>query len=106
MRAAARSYSLAGIQRLAELAGLTEHPPAENEAVQAACIAQLLDRGFGKVAQLIAGDDERPVSIRFEWAPASQSESDSPAIEGQPACEAEMERRPALELVWEQDSES
>src|SRR5215469_16393828 len=42
--ALARSHGPAGIQRLAELAGLTEYPPAMNEAVQAACIAQLLDR--------------------------------------------------------------
>jgi hypothetical protein len=63
----------------------------------------LLDRGWGRPTQVVAGDEERPLAISFEWASASpQSQSDAPAIEGQPACEVEVERRPALELVWEQ----
>ena len=70
MREAARSYSPAGIQRLAQLAGLTEHPPAEHEAVQVACIAQLLDRAWGKPTQVVAGDDRQPLLIDFRWADA------------------------------------
>jgi hypothetical protein len=84
MRAAARSFSLAGIQRLAQLAGLTEQPPAENEAVQAACIAQLLDRGFGKAAQLVVGDEERPAVIEYRWAAAMEPERSPPVIEAVP----------------------
>jgi hypothetical protein len=38
----------------------------------AAAVA-LLDRGWGRPTQVIAGDEERPVSISFEWAPAALS---------------------------------
>jgi hypothetical protein len=31
---------------------------------------ELLDRGYGKATQLIGSDEERPIAISFEWAPA------------------------------------
>jgi hypothetical protein len=72
----------------------------------AAAIA-ILDRGWGRPTQVVAGDEDRPVAITFEWAAATpQPPGDAPTIEGQPAGEAEGGLRPALELVWEQDAES
>jgi hypothetical protein len=43
----------------------------------------LLDRGWGRPLQVVAGDEQRPIAISFEWAPATlQSQDDAPTIEG------------------------
>jgi hypothetical protein len=39
-----------------------------------AAATALLDRGWGKPTQPIAGDEDRPAAIVFSWAPASQPE--------------------------------
>jgi hypothetical protein len=66
----AQSYGPSAIRRLAELSGLLVGedgqllPPAESQSTQTMAIKELLDRGFGKATQLIAGDDdEAPVAI-------------------------------------------
>jgi hypothetical protein len=41
-----------------------------NPRERVAAAAVLLDRGWGKATQIIAGDEERPVAIQFTWAPA------------------------------------
>lgn len=70
IKSLAQSYGPSAIKRLAELSGLlvdgagNPMPGAESEATQAMAIKELLDRGFGKATQLIAGDDdEAPVAI-------------------------------------------
>lgn len=105
IKALARMHGPAVIAELARMSGVTDAPGAQTEAARIAALRELLDRGYGRATLPIAGDgDGSPIHYTFEWAPASQSEGDLPAIERQPACEAEMERR--LELVWQQDSES
>lgn len=73
-------YSVAGIHRLAQLAGLTEHPPAENQAVQVLCINSLLDRAYGKPTPLFGEDGERPSMIVFRWAPAQDTIVDTAPV--------------------------
>jgi hypothetical protein len=54
VKQAARSYGLEAVHRLAELMR-GESPKVAKEAAVA-----LLDRGYGKPTQIIAGDDELP----------------------------------------------
>jgi hypothetical protein len=70
LREAAREHGPRVIQILAEMAGI-DGPGAANEAVRLGAARELLDRGFGKATQHVAGDGEAPpVAISFEWAPA------------------------------------
>lgn len=57
----AREHAPAAIQTLVDCLRDDRHKVA-------AAIA-LLDRGFGKPAHMILGDQDQPVAIRFEWAP-------------------------------------
>jgi hypothetical protein len=70
VRILARDYGPAVIIKLAEMAGLTRRPGIANAAVRVAAMRELLDRGYGKATQIVAGDEERPVAIQFTWAPA------------------------------------
>jgi hypothetical protein len=70
VRILARDYGPAVIVKLAEMAGLTRRPGIANAAVRVAAMRELLDRGYGKATQIVAGDEERPVAIQFTWAPA------------------------------------
>lgn len=64
IKALARTYGPDAVKRLAMLAGLLEGPGAESEATHVAAIKELLDRGYGKATQIIAGDeDEAPVQV-------------------------------------------
>jgi hypothetical protein len=103
IKAIARPYGAPAIAELARLAGLTAEAGALSEQTRVAALRELLDRGFGRATQHIAGDaDAGPVHFTFEWAPASpQPQADAPAIEGQLVSEAGRK----LELVWEQDDE-
>jgi hypothetical protein len=56
LRELAREFGPAGLQKLAELAGLIPGTPADNQAVQVAAIRELLDRGYGKPVQAIEGE--------------------------------------------------
>jgi len=71
----ARQYGPAGVEMLAELAGLTPGKVAEPDTARIAAIKELLDRGFGKATQVIAGDVDRPVAIEFTWAPAAATQA-------------------------------
>jgi hypothetical protein len=72
IRTVARQYGPAVIERLAMMAGVVpDCPGADNAAVQVAAMRELLDRGFGRATQHVAGaDDAPPVSVEFLWAPA------------------------------------
>jgi hypothetical protein len=71
IKALAQPYGAPAVAELARLAGLTDAPGAQHEATRVAALRELLDRGFGKATQHIAGDsDTAPVVISFEWAPA------------------------------------
>ena len=56
----ARSYGPGAIRKLAELAGLINEGEgkAQSEQAQVSAINQLLDRGYGKPAQVVQGDED------------------------------------------------
>jgi hypothetical protein len=68
IRALARVYGPAAIERLARLSGLLVDaqgnpvPGAGSEATQALAIKELLDRGYGRATQHIEGDVNSSVS--------------------------------------------
>jgi len=81
IREVAQQYGPAVITRLAELAALTPGTPADSHAVQVAAMKELLDRGYGRATQPIAGDtDAAPLQIDFRWAPATPEPEDTSAI--------------------------
>lgn len=59
IRDLARAYGPDAIAELARLAGLKGNG-SENEQVRVSAIKELLDRGYGKATQVIAGDDNKP----------------------------------------------
>src|SRR5215469_1859131 len=58
----ARTHTEDAIQTLAECLRDPRH--------KVAAAVALLERGWGRPTQVVAGDGERPVAISFEWAPA------------------------------------
>jgi hypothetical protein len=71
IKALAQPYGAPAVAELARLAGLTDAPGAQTEAARIAALKELLDRGFGRATQHVAGaDDAPPVSVEFLWAPA------------------------------------
>jgi hypothetical protein len=71
------------------------------ERVQAASV--LLDRGWGKPTQRIAGDpDETPIAVSFEWAPATAPAHTPVDTEQKPVIDA---KTTTLELVWQRANE-
>jgi|SRR5215475_16023124 len=104
----ARQYGPAGIDRLAQFAGLAPGGTiADSTLGQISAIKELLDRGYGKAAQLVVGDEDRPVAIRFEWAPAEPT----PVITGEAVDTdavtvdtAAVEPEPdQLQITWESE---
>jgi hypothetical protein len=74
IKALARQHGPAVIAELARMSGVTEAPGAQTEAARIAALRELLDRGYGRATQHLAGDaDAAPVHFTFEWAPASPS---------------------------------
>ena len=67
----ARVYGPAAIAELARLAGLTKADGSENEGTRVAAIKELIDRGYGKAAQIHAGSDELP-PVKHEHGFAGQ----------------------------------
>jgi hypothetical protein len=58
----AQPYGPAAIARLAQLAGLIEGVAgSESEPTQLGAMKELLDRGYGRAAQTIAGDRDSPL---------------------------------------------
>lgn len=81
IRALARSYGPDAIMRLAELAGFAvgedgkRLPAAVSEATQIAATNSLLDRGYGKAVQPVAGaDGEGPVitEVVYRWGKSEE----------------------------------
>ena len=77
IKEAARAYGPAAIARLALLAGLTSKPGSENDATQIGAMKELLDRGYGKAAQPLAGDKENPLFPRVAVLFGEQSSDES-----------------------------
>lgn len=59
IRDLARFYGPDAVAELARLAGL-KGAGSDNEQVRVSAIKELLDRGYGKATQVIAGDDTKP----------------------------------------------
>jgi len=71
IKALARNYGPAALDRLAAMAGLVEgSAPADSETARVQALTQILDRAYGRPAQTIAGDDEAPLKTTIEvvWA--------------------------------------
>jgi hypothetical protein len=80
IKALARDYGPAAIAELARMSGIAGEPGAQTEAARVACLKELLDRGYGRATQPLAGDgDASPVAVVFEWAPATLPEVTSTA---------------------------
>lgn len=64
-----------GPAAIAKLVHLMEN--AQSEQTQRAAAADLLDRGYGKPAQAIVGDDEKPIRVvtRIELVAATQDDA-------------------------------
>ena len=62
IQALAQQYCPAAV---AELGRLAQH--ALSEQAKVAAIKELIDRGYGKSAQVIAGDKNNPVALEIRW---------------------------------------
>jgi hypothetical protein len=67
IRDADRKYGPACIASLAQLAGI-EGRGATNEAVRAAAMKELLDRGYGRPVEMVSEDGDAPLIVDFRWA--------------------------------------
>lgn len=80
LRDAAREHGPHCVAILAQLAGI-DGPGAANEAVQLGAARELLDRGFGRPVQAIAGDAAGPpvgITYTFHWADAVTEQQPEP----------------------------
>src|SRR5689334_20078894 len=78
LREIARAFGPAAIERLAQLACLAPGGKyAETpQAVQVAALKELLDRGYGRATQVLAGEDDAPPQvIEFRWGDTANSGS-------------------------------
>jgi hypothetical protein len=71
IRDLARAYGPNAIAELARLAGLTKDAGSENESTRVMAIKELIDRGYGKAAQIHAGAEDLP-PVKHEHAFAGQ----------------------------------
>jgi len=102
LREQARKFGPAGLEKLAELAGLIPGTPAENPAVQVAAIRELLDRGFGKPTLPVEEDGQRvtllhlvaarEVSAEIERALAAGNGTAPLVIEGKPLQDTQQQK--------------
>ena len=67
VRELARGYT---VQAISTLASIMLNEDAKGSERVAAATA-LLDRGYGKPAQTVAGDPDAPVKVEFIWAQLS-----------------------------------
>jgi hypothetical protein len=78
IRDAARHYGSDCIAQLVRMAGINGTRGAANEAVRLGAVRELLDRGFGKATQHIAGDEQAaPMAFDFRWADATPKQAAS-----------------------------
>jgi hypothetical protein len=90
----AQPYGPAAIDRLALLAGLLPGQPGADSAVaQIMACRELLDRGYGKATQILAGDEEQPAVIHFVW--------DNATLPAPPTIEAEDTEARDMVVTWE-----
>jgi hypothetical protein len=83
IRDAARNYGADCIAQLVNMAGINGNRGASNEAVRLGAVRELLDRGFGKATQHIAGDEATtPLAIDFCWADAAPHSTPTDASAG------------------------
>lgn len=100
VRKLARLHGPAVIQRLAEFAGVTSHPPAENQVVQLAAMRELLDRGYGRarIAEEDAIEGKQRIILEYRWA------DETPLVEPERAIDApalEAEARTDGDVAWD-----
>jgi hypothetical protein len=62
IRSLARSYTEMAIQ---SLAGIAQN--GESESAKVAAANALLDRGWGKPAQPVTGEDDGPIQLTVTW---------------------------------------
>src|SRR3954447_26264846 len=79
----AQQYGPAAVAVLAQLSGLVKgYPSAESETARIAAVRELLDRGYGKATQPIAGDvGSAPLQVDFRWADPPQPQPEPEAAE-------------------------
>jgi hypothetical protein len=78
IRDTARQYGADCIAQLVNMAGINGTRGASNEAVRLGAVRELLDRGFGKATQHIAGDEQAaPMAFDFRWADATPEQAAS-----------------------------
>jgi hypothetical protein len=65
LREVAAEYGPAVISKLAAMAGLTGTPGAESEQTRLGALRELLDRGFGRATQHIAGENGDALRVRI-----------------------------------------
>ena len=65
LREVAAEYGPAAISKLAAMAGLTGTPAAESEQTRLGALRELLDRGFGRATQHIAGENGDALRVRI-----------------------------------------
>jgi hypothetical protein len=63
IRSAARSHTDAALNCLVGIMGQTDAPPA----ARVAAANSILDRGWGKPAQPVTGEDEGPIQLTVTW---------------------------------------
>ena len=82
------------MMKLAEMAGLVPGvEPAMFESTRLACCKELLDRALGRPAQMVQGDADKPVVVRFQW----QSAMDGTNISAE---QAEHENHLVITTEW------
>jgi len=101
IRAIARDFGPAAIAELARMSGLTSGPGAQTEAARVACLKELLDRGYGRATQHVAGDvDAPPLEIAFSWAPALPQPEAMLAIDASNTSDLEDDTSTEMRVVW------
>jgi hypothetical protein len=78
----AKQHGPACIAGLAAMAGFVPgQPAAVAEPVRLGAMRELLDRGYGKPAQVITGDTNAPLIVDFRWADTPAQPLPPPIIE-------------------------
>lgn len=86
----ARSYGADAIRKLGDLAGLgAPGAVAENQATQVLAIRELLDRGYGKATQVVAGDPDNPVRFVIRGPTPVESADEWLKLHAPPTIDAE-----------------
>ena len=67
VKAVAQKFGIAALDQLAILAGLLKRKgrsPAESDTARIAALKEILDRGYGRPAQSIIGDEDHPIQVK------------------------------------------